>query len=143
MDQSANSAKPTASELMIRGENIFGAQEKDTKTSATFLIILLNCIEKWAQIEYGQPGSGCAENTSNYSFKGVYKELKRINITFPSSFNLNPEMSNRKNKSRKTVTFNFDDSDNEEGKQINLRRPKKERDSSKNGRASRGNSQQR
>jgi len=53
LDHSSNSMKHTASELMVRGENIFGVQEKDTKTSATFLIILLNCIEKWSQIEYG------------------------------------------------------------------------------------------
>ena len=35
-------------ELSIRGEYIFGVDEKDRKSAATFLILLLDCIEKWA-----------------------------------------------------------------------------------------------
>ena len=38
----------SAQALLTRGKNIFGAEEKDTSSSANFLIILLDSIEKWA-----------------------------------------------------------------------------------------------
>jgi hypothetical protein len=34
--------------LLARGELIFMADEEDKKSAAAFLIILLDCIEKWA-----------------------------------------------------------------------------------------------
>ena len=37
-----------AESLLSRGKNIFGPEEKDQSNSANFLIILLDCIEKWA-----------------------------------------------------------------------------------------------
>ena len=38
----------SAQALLTRGKNIFGPEERDTQSSANFLIILLDCIEKWA-----------------------------------------------------------------------------------------------
>ena len=38
----------SAQSLLTRGNNIFGADEPDTQMSSNFLIILLDCIEKWA-----------------------------------------------------------------------------------------------
>jgi hypothetical protein len=33
---------------MARGQNLFGAEEKDTKSSSYFLVTLLDFIEKWS-----------------------------------------------------------------------------------------------
>lgn len=49
---SKSSFQNTAQELMLRGEFIFGPEEVDTRSSSQFLIILLDSIEKWSQIEY-------------------------------------------------------------------------------------------
>jgi hypothetical protein len=38
----------SAQALLTRGKNLFGADEKDTQSSANFLIILLDSLEKWA-----------------------------------------------------------------------------------------------
>jgi hypothetical protein len=38
----------SAQALLTRGKFIFGDDEADTQSSANFLIILLDCIEKWA-----------------------------------------------------------------------------------------------
>jgi len=35
--------------LMTRGETIFMQDEKDRKSAASFLIVLLECLEKWAE----------------------------------------------------------------------------------------------
>ena len=43
----------SAQELLKRGEKIFGAQERDHKSSARFLVILLDSIENWSKIEVG------------------------------------------------------------------------------------------
>ena len=37
------------SNLKSRGAKVFGSDERDTAQSAKFLILLLDCIEKWAQ----------------------------------------------------------------------------------------------
>lgn len=38
-----------AANLKQRGAHIFGLDERDVNQSATFLILLLDCVEKWAQ----------------------------------------------------------------------------------------------
>ena len=38
----------SAHALLTRGNTIFGPEEPDTQMSANFLIILLDCLEKWA-----------------------------------------------------------------------------------------------
>lgn len=43
-----NPEEKSAQLLLSRGKNIFGPDEKDHQNSANFLIILLDCIEKWA-----------------------------------------------------------------------------------------------
>ena len=40
---------------MTRGQRIFGPEEKDFNTSAQFLVLLLDLIEKWAKISYEKP----------------------------------------------------------------------------------------
>lgn len=104
----------SAQELLKRGEKLFGPEEKDRKSSSRFLIILLDSIEKWSQIEVGdfalskdkkskedgQAGvrassSDDDENEdfeqkylheSDYSFRKVHEDLVRKEVTFPSRF---------------------------------------------------------
>jgi hypothetical protein len=38
-----------ASNLINRGETIFMQDESDKKSAAAFLIVLLDCLEKWAE----------------------------------------------------------------------------------------------
>jgi len=45
------SAHDTAQEMLRRGEMIFGPHETDRQSSATFLVILLDSIEKWSRID--------------------------------------------------------------------------------------------
>ena len=40
--------KQSALELLERGQHLFGKEETDLETSAEFLIILLDYIEKWS-----------------------------------------------------------------------------------------------
>lgn len=35
--------------LLVRGETIFLTDEPDKRSAAAFLIVLLDCIEKWAE----------------------------------------------------------------------------------------------
>ena len=37
---------------MTRGQRIFGPEEKDLSTSAQFLVLLLDLIEKWSKITH-------------------------------------------------------------------------------------------
>lgn len=65
--------------LKQRGAHIFGPEERDVVQSAKFLILLLDCIEKWAQQfptdeTTGQPTS----------FSKAYEELKLKKYAFPS-----------------------------------------------------------
>jgi len=53
--------------LITRGANIFSNDEKDTKSAAAFLIVLLNCIETWGK---------------------AYKKDKNIETVFASTYNL-------------------------------------------------------
>lgn len=48
LNQSALQYENSTRELMARGQNIFGPEEKDTKSSAHFLVTLLDFIEKWS-----------------------------------------------------------------------------------------------
>jgi hypothetical protein len=44
-----NKEKVTPQELIYKGEFIFSNTETDRKSAATFLILLLDCLEKWGQ----------------------------------------------------------------------------------------------
>ena len=44
-----NKERNSDTDIYTRGEFIFSADEKDKKSAAAFLILLLDCIEKWAQ----------------------------------------------------------------------------------------------
>ncbi len=44
-----NKDKTSAQELIYKGEFIFSNTEADRKSAATFLILLLDCLEKWGQ----------------------------------------------------------------------------------------------
>ena len=68
---------------MTRGKNIFGPDEKDQSSSANFLIILLDCLEKWAlTFQFSEDGAGGGEN----KFYKSYKQLLDKGVKFPSSF---------------------------------------------------------
>lgn len=43
-----NKERSSAGELLTKGENVFANDEKDRRSASTFLIVLLDCIEKWA-----------------------------------------------------------------------------------------------
>ena len=101
----------SAQELLKRGELLFGREETDRKSSSRFLVILLDSIEKWSQIEVGDFASTgkdgrnknvaairCSSDDENeddvqqylhesdYSFRKVHENLKRKDVTFPSRF---------------------------------------------------------
>jgi hypothetical protein len=40
---------------LTRGQRIFGPEEKDLQTSAQFLVLLLDFIERWSKIAYEKP----------------------------------------------------------------------------------------
>ena len=44
--------------LMNRGETIFMQDESDKKSAAAFLIVLLECIEKWGEKYKRDPKNG-------------------------------------------------------------------------------------
>ncbi len=50
MDESSN--------LISRGETIFMQDESDKKSAAAFLIVLLDCIEKWGEKYKRDPQNG-------------------------------------------------------------------------------------
>lgn len=63
-----DSSEKSAQALLTRGKNIFGPDEKDSQNSANFLIILLDCIEKWAltfQFEDGEFNDGLSTSTKS------------------------------------------------------------------------------
>ena len=65
--------------LLARGELIFMADEEDKKSAAAFLIILLDCIEKWANQHTIQ-----ASNGEKSQFYHSYQELVKAKVIFPS-----------------------------------------------------------
>jgi hypothetical protein len=62
----------SARELLTRGNGIFGDEEIDNNSSSKFLIILLDCFEKWSTI--------------SSEFSDSYKELIDQGVAFPSSY---------------------------------------------------------
>lgn len=48
LNQSTMSYQNSTQELMARGQNIFGPEENDSRSSAYFLVTLLDFIEKWS-----------------------------------------------------------------------------------------------
>ena len=79
---------------MKRGNNIFGPDEKDTQSSANFLIILLDCIEKWALTfleDGGEVNDAISTSTWNAGTTGdkfykAYQKLIDKGVKFPSTF---------------------------------------------------------
>jgi hypothetical protein len=65
--------------LMTRGELIFIQDEPDTTSASHFLIVLLDCIEKWAyKHKYNQSTGQESE------FVRSYRELSQAKVVFPS-----------------------------------------------------------
>ena len=65
--------------LKQRGAHIFGSEERDTQQSAKFLILLLDCIEKWAQHFPTDESTG---HPTLYA--KTYEDLKAKKVAFPS-----------------------------------------------------------
>ena len=80
-----NKDEKSAQSLLTRGKNIFGADEKDQQSSANFLIILLDCIEKWALTFQFEDLDGSASKEENKFYKS-YKALIDKGVKFPSTF---------------------------------------------------------
>ena len=84
----------SAQALLTRGKNIFGPEEKDTQSSANFLIILLDCIEKWALtfLEDAEDiNDAVSTSTKNRASAGdkfykAYQKLIDKGVKFPSTF---------------------------------------------------------
>ena len=85
----------SAQALLQRGKNIFGPEEKDTASSANFLIILLDCIEKWALtfLEEGDQvndaistSTRSKSNATGDKFFKCYQRLIDKGVKFPSTF---------------------------------------------------------
>jgi hypothetical protein len=55
LNMTYSSIQNTAQELLTRGQRIFGPEERDLQTSARFLVLLLDFIEKWSKINNVQP----------------------------------------------------------------------------------------
>ena len=80
INQKSGRIQNSAQELLSRGKGIFGPSETDQTSSAKFLVILLDCIEKWSYL------ADSGENDQNgMTFENVYKQLCK-QIQFPSSF---------------------------------------------------------
>jgi len=45
-----NKEKTEESDMVFKGELIFAGSEKDRKSAAAFLVLLLDCIERWAKM---------------------------------------------------------------------------------------------
>ena len=89
-----NPEEKSAQLLLSRGKNIFGPDEKDHQNSANFLIILLDCIEKWAltfQFEEGEVDDAVSSSTRSKAQTGdkfyrCYTKLLEKGVKFPSTF---------------------------------------------------------
>lgn len=77
-----------AQSMLIRGQNIFGPEEQDIHRSASFLVYLLNCIEKWALSSFE------SETAGESRFNEVYQLLLKKGIQFPSSFRERSDLNN-------------------------------------------------
>ena len=67
------------SNLVTRGAHIFSVEEKDTKNASAFLIVLLDCIERWSKAHRKDPKT----NAESVFYK-KYNELRVEGISFPS-----------------------------------------------------------
>ena len=80
INQNPEIIQNSAQELLTRGKGIFGPSESDQTSSAKFLVILLDCIEKWSYLSDPQ-----SEGEDNLTFENLYKQLNS-QMQFPSSF---------------------------------------------------------
>ena len=90
---------------MTRGQRIFGPEEKDLQTSAQFLVLLLDLIEKWAKLIKDKPVK--QDDQKAYTFLQVYTDLHDVkDIVFPST-----QISQKEKVLKKQVSFAKQDSD--------------------------------
>ena len=81
-----NKDRNSPNDLLSKGETIFSHDEKDKTNACVFLIVLLDSIEKWANI------CPLADNNRSPSdFAKGYQKLKSYKILFPSQVN-NPKI---------------------------------------------------
>jgi len=53
--------------LAFKGEFIFSEKEKDRRSAAAFMILLLDCMERWARVEpYSADSRGPSEFAKIY-----------------------------------------------------------------------------
>jgi hypothetical protein len=74
-----NKEKVEESDLVYKGESIFSVSEKDRRSASAFLVLLLDCLERWATKE---PLS--EDGKSESTFVKTYKILQQKKILFPS-----------------------------------------------------------
>jgi hypothetical protein len=102
LNMTHSSIQNTAQELLTRGQRIFGPDEKDLQTSARFLVLLLDFIEKWSKITYAEPLK--PDGQKAYTFLQVFTDLHDVKcIVFPSA--------QLQQANKKQVTFAKHDSD--------------------------------
>jgi len=64
---------------VFKGELIFSGSEKDRRSAAAFMVLLLDCMERWAKMmPLEQTGKGQSEFAKNYT------TLLQKKIVFPS-----------------------------------------------------------
>ena len=81
-----NKEKTEESDLVYKGELIFSGSEKDRRSAAAFLVLLLDCLEKWAKM---LPLDNSKKGQSE--FAKTYTKLISNKIIFPSQCrNVNP-----------------------------------------------------
>ena len=107
-----NKDEKSAQSLLTRGNTIFGPEETDTSMSANFLIILLDCIEKWALTFQFQDVENSAKNTGENKFYKVYQNLIDKGVKFPSTFKQQKESKSNdqkigRNQARQQVNESF------------------------------------
>ena len=74
-----NKEKVDESDLAFKGEFIFAGNEKDRRSAAAFLVLFLDCMERWARMEPLQAdGKGASE------FAKTYQQLQSKKVFFPS-----------------------------------------------------------
>lgn len=62
-----NKEKGEEQDLAFKGEFIFSEKEKDRRSAASFMILLLECMERWAKIEpYSADAKGPSEFAKTY-----------------------------------------------------------------------------
>jgi hypothetical protein len=62
-----NKEKTEESDMVFKGELIFVGSEKDRKSAAAFLVLLLDCLERWAKmVPYQAEGKEKSEFVKTY-----------------------------------------------------------------------------